>query len=118
LSEKWQNVYNSMRDRLTENIGKVTATSLRPNNSQWDSYVLEQVRDLLDILNIIWEKKEEIIKQNDDLRKRLEKRDNDITDVLVKVQDWMMKYQPTLDRIAEESQMLGRVEKENEKRHN
>jgi len=84
---------------------------VRQTRPEWDKYILEQIRDSLDAMNIVWQDIEELFKRDNELIKRLEKRDNDITDVLVKVQDWMKKYQPILDAMDEEYDVLEKVKK-------
>lgn len=84
---------------------------MRQTRPEWDKYILEQIRDSLDAMNIVWQDIEELFKRDNELIKRLEKRDNDITDVLVKVQDWMKKYQPILDAMDEEYDVLEKVKK-------
>ena len=37
-----------MRDKLTENIGKTTVFEVRSDASEWDKYMLEQIRNVLD----------------------------------------------------------------------
>jgi len=83
---KWEEWYKIRRDELTENIGKITAFQVRQTGPKWDKYILERIRDSLDAMNMVWQDIGELFKQDSELIKRLEKRDNDIADVLVKVQ--------------------------------
>ena len=111
MAVKWEEWYKIRRDELTENIGKISAFSVRGSNSEWDTYILQQLRSFLDAIDMAWRDIGELFKRNNELIKRLEKRDNDITDVLVRVQDWMKKYQPILDAMDEEYDVLGKVKK-------
>lgn len=101
-----------MREELSENIGQITAFPVRANRPEWDKYMLEQIRSLLDGMNVMWQDIGELFKQEKELIKRLDKRDNDITDALVKVQNWMEQYQPILDVLNEDNDMLKRVKKD------
>jgi hypothetical protein len=108
---KWEEWYKIRRDELTENIGKISAFQVRQTGPKWDKYILERIRDSLDSMNMVWQDIGELFKQDSELIKRLEKRDNDIADVLVKVQGWMKKYQPILDAMDEEYDVLEKVKK-------
>lgn len=112
MSTKWEEWYKRVRDELTENIGQCNAFQVRQNRPEWDKYMLEKLRDFLDIMDIVWHENEDLIKRNEDLIKRLEKRDNDITDVLTKIQEWMAKYQTLLDKMNQEDQELEKVKEE------
>jgi len=111
LAVKWEEWYRIRRDALTENMGQITAFRVRQTNPEWDKYILQQLRDFLDAIDFMWRDIEELFKRDSELIKRLEKQDNDITDVLVKIQDWMKKYQPILDTMDEEYDVLGKVKK-------
>jgi hypothetical protein len=75
--------------------------------------IFEELRDLQDITNILWETKERLTKQNEELSKRLDKRDNDIADSLIHIQEWIKQYQPTLDEMKTEKEMLDKARGEN-----
>jgi predicted nucleic acid-binding Zn-ribbon protein len=118
LTTKWVEFYKDRRDLLTENIGKITAYQARQTSPKWDIYILEQIRDMLDIIDFLMQEKQKLSEEIETLTKRIEKRDNDITDILIKIQDWMKKYQPILDKIGEECEMLDKVERINENSRN
>ena len=92
-------------------MGKITAFPYRQTRPEWDKYILQELRNFLDAMDIAWQDIGKLYKRNNELIKRLEKRDNDITDVLVKVQDWMKKYQPILDTMDEDYDVLEKVKK-------
>jgi predicted nucleic acid-binding protein len=106
---KWEEWYRERRDTITENMGKITAFTVRQSRPEWDTYILQQIRDVLDAMNVIYHDTEKLFEQNNEIIKRLEKRDSDITDVLSKIQDWMKKYQPILDTMDDEYDILGKV---------
>jgi peptidoglycan hydrolase CwlO-like protein len=111
LVAEWEEAYQTRRDLLTLNIGKASAFTTATSDAKWDKYILENIRDLLDLIDILWRKIDDLFKEKDEINKRLEKRDNDVTDVLARIQDWTKKYQPLLDKLDEEYNILGKVEK-------
>lgn len=107
-TKKWDEVYKTIRDSLIENIGR-SGVYPYDNNAQWHKYLLEKLKDFLDIIDVAMQEINGLTKRNDELTKRLEKRDDEITDVLVTIQNWMKKYQPILDKMGEENDLLGKV---------
>ncbi len=109
MTAEWAEVYRTMRDALTTNIGKVSVFTTATSDAKWDKYILEQIRALLDLMDTVWKDIDELYKREKEITTRLEKRDNDIADVLAKIQDWEKKYQPSLDKLDEEYNVLGKV---------
>jgi len=111
----WKKIYEEKRDILIENIGR----SVGSDSPNWYRYIIKELKDLLDIIDMLekdteffYNENSKLYKLNDELIKRLEKRDNDITDILMKMEKWIKIYQPVLDKVAEEYDMLEKVKKD------
>lgn len=114
----WEEWYKDQRDTLTTTLGQLLALSKRPQNKEWDTVIFGSQRELLDLIDILWravrdqdEKIKILEESNQVLEEILNKRNDDITNVLTRIQEWMKIYQPTLDEAKKDYESLGKVMK-------
>jgi len=114
---KWEEWYKLTRDELTTNLGQIIADERRPLRAEWDKFIIEHLRGIIDVIDVVWrdirkscERLDKIDESIQVLENTLDKRDKDITGILTSVQEWMKKYRPILDEVEKDySDKLRRV---------
>jgi hypothetical protein len=106
----WEDWLSQRKEELARLQGQLCALPNRPTTIDWDINPMARERELLQtIIDPLWKDVRKLKEDNKQLRDVLEKRDKDITEFLVKTQDWMKHYKPLLDKIDEEQKQLKKV---------
>jgi D-mannonate dehydratase len=94
---------SEQKEELSRVTGILEALTERPSDKSWDMEPIKRQKALLDeVIKPLWIKVRKLQKDNENLQKSIEERDAQITDILVKTQQWMKHYQGLLDEIEKE----------------
>jgi chromosome segregation ATPase len=106
----WEDWLSERKEELARLQGQLQALPNRPTTIDWDINPMARERELLQtIIDPLWKDVRKLKGENEALKKALEKRDTDITDILVKTKNWIDHYQPLLDEMEKEKKQLKKV---------
>ena len=108
----WEDWLSERKEELAKLQGQLSALPNRPTSIDWDANPMVRERELLQtIIDPLWKDVRKLKSENEALKKSLEERDKQITDILSKTGTWIKHYQPLLDELDKQRKLLGKVKK-------